>query len=101
MSLDEARELYEEIGENKDLQEEFEGLESEETVIDKALEIADNRGIDVSREDIEALFEELAEKAEEMDEEELEDVAGGRRSTGDDCHIIVVNTKFPGLCTVF
>ncbi len=85
MSLDDARELYETISENEDLQEEFEGLASEDEVIDKALEIAGNREIDVSREDVESLLKELAEKAEEMDEEELEEVAGGDSERAGEC----------------
>ena len=54
--------------------------------IDKALEVAESQGIDVSRGDIEALFEELAQKAEEMDEEELEEVAGGDSTGDEECH---------------
>ncbi len=85
MSLDDARELYDTIRENENLQEQFKGLESEAEVIDKALEVADTQGVDVSREDIEALLNKLTEQAEEMDEEELEDVAGGDSASARNC----------------
>ncbi len=85
MSLDDARELHDTIRENDDLQKQFKGLESEAEVINKALEVADAQGINVSREDIEALFAELAEKPKGMDEGELEDAAGGSSAHAGEC----------------
>ncbi len=86
MSLEDARELHDTIRENENLQKQFKGLESEAEVIDKALEVADAQGINVSREDIEALLKELTEKAEGMDEAELEDVAGGDSARAGYCN---------------
>lgn len=77
MSMKQAREVYEMIGEDEVLQEELKVLKSEEKVIDKVLQIAEERGIDVTGEDIQALHEELVEQAEEMQEDELGEVAGG------------------------
>lgn len=94
MSMDKARQVYDTIVESEKLQEEFEGLESEAEVIKKALEIADIQGIDASREEIEALHEELAEQAEDMDEDELQDIAGGEVSRGGDC---ALNSQVPFL----
>ncbi len=89
MSLDDARELHDTIRENEDLQKQFKGLKSEAEVINKALEVADAQGVDVSRKDIEALLNKLTEQAEEMDEEELEDVAGGDSASAGNCLIII------------
>lgn len=77
MTIEDAKRLYETIGEDESLRSEFEGLESEEEVTDKILEFADRRGIDVSRSDMEALFEELADETEQLDQHELKDVSGG------------------------
>lgn len=77
MALEDAKQLYEAIAEDESLQSEFEGLESQDEVIDKALEMAESQDVDVSRSDIEALMKELADQAEELDDEELEEVAGG------------------------
>ncbi len=89
MSLDEAKKLYDLIDENEDLQEEFKGLESKEEVIGKALEVANNKEFDVSREDVEKLLENLAEPTGELDEEELEEVAGGYSS----CRVCVMKNS--------
>lgn len=78
MSLEDAKQLYEAIAEDESLQSEFEGLESRDEVIEKMLDIGENRGFDAGRSDVEELMEELADQAGELDEEELENVAGGR-----------------------
>lgn len=82
MSVDDAKRLYEAIAEDQDLQAEFEGLETREDVLAKWLEIADREGINADQSDVEALVEELAEDPDQLDQEQLEEVAGGR-STGD------------------
>lgn len=87
MSVEDARELYEAIGEDESLQSRFEELESEEEVIDTMLVIGENREIDASRSDVAALFEELADKAEQLDEEELEKMAGGNSEYATGCKL--------------
>lgn len=77
MSVEEARKLYRVIGEDESLQKEFSGLTSEDELADKALQLAEEKNLEVSREDIQTLLEELSEESVELDEEELENVAGG------------------------
>ncbi len=77
MSMEEAKKFQKVIVEDDKLKEHFKDLESRESVLDKALEIASEKGFDVSRADLEELMDELAEKSEELGEEALENVAGG------------------------
>lgn len=77
MSVEDARELYEAIGEDESLQSGFEELETQEEIIERTLEVAENQGFDVGRADVETLLQEIAEEAGELDESELENVAGG------------------------
>lgn len=77
MTVEDARELYEAIGEDESLRSNFEGLETQDEVLDTMLKVGETCGIDVSRSDVETLLEKLAEEAETMDDEELENVAGG------------------------
>lgn len=90
MSLEDTRDLYKQLGKDENLQEKLESVKTAEDVIETVLEIADEKRLDVSRADIEALGEESADHTTELDEEELKNVAGGsvedrwRRVMGDD-----------------
>lgn len=85
MSIDQARRLYEMIEKDGVLQEEFKSVSTEEGVVDKALEVADARGVDVSRADIKTLLQEMVQKNGDVDKKELEDVAGGHSVGGRAC----------------
>lgn len=77
MSLKDAKKLYEAIEADEQLQEEIKGIKTEEDLLEKVLKLAGQRGLEVSREDIQTLLDELASQSRELDEDELENVAGG------------------------
>ncbi len=77
MSMEEAKKLYETIAEDEELQKELKKLESEEELFKGMLEIARQKGFEVTQSEIKDYIQQLSEKASEMDEEELEKVAGG------------------------
>ncbi len=81
MSVEEARRLYETVRKNGQLREEFVELKAEEEILDRALEVGKRLGLNVSREDIIKFHEQLAAHSRELEEKELEKVAGGREET--------------------
>lgn len=77
MSVEQVKKFYEQIQEEEDLQSEFEGPETEEALVEKAVALGSEHGFEFSAEDVKTVMEQARAEAEELDEAELEDVAGG------------------------
>ena len=77
MSVEQLKKFYQQVSEDEDLQSEFEGLETMEDVMEKTVALGAEHGFEFSAEDVKTVMEQASTQAEELDEAELDDVAGG------------------------
>lgn len=78
MSVEQLKKFYDQVSEDEDLQSQFEGLESEEAVVEKVVELGAEHDFEFSAEDVKSSVEQASAEVKELNESELEDVAGGR-----------------------
>jgi predicted ribosomally synthesized peptide with nif11-like leader len=92
MSQDQAKKFLEQLNEDKELQQKYQACfsaEGESTqatvegVIAKVVKVAKENGFEFSETEAMTIYSD-SEKEEELSEEDLEQVAGGKRSVEDD-----------------
>ena len=89
MSVEQVKEFYEQVSEDEDLQSEFEGLESEEAVVEKTVALGSEHGFEFNAEDVKNALKQARAEAEELDDADLEDVAGGSSACAGGCLVFM------------
>ncbi len=84
MSVTDAKQLYEKVSVDEDLRDQFAELNTEEEVVSKAMILGEELGLDVTADDVKAVLEQNEGSSGELDEAELEAVAGGAQSSSGD-----------------
>lgn len=77
MSAEDLENFFEQVSKDEDLKSEFDGLEDQEAIVEKALQLGEEQGYEFTEEEVHRVIQQTMDESGELSEEQLEQVSGG------------------------